>query len=216
MVPMASLAEFLDRLLSDGSAILRSPPVLSKQDARDAIGRLESAFADVRLDIAGPALPFDAPAAVAAAEFVWRACWFLVQRGQPEAEAARVLIPPAPPATAAQHLSADMTLRFLPPVLRRARSLDPADVLTKALVQTLRQAPLSGVLADVEEGPLGPVELDGHAGLLLLYAERLAEQPRAAWTPTTGPGRQYVELVFAERGLTVPAVPEATCLEGTP
>jgi hypothetical protein len=213
---MPSLVEFLDRLLTDGSAVLRTAPIQTHQDARAAVARLESAFADARLEIAGPLLPFDPSAALAAAEFLWRACWFLVQRGQPEAEVAQILVPPAPPTSAAQHLSADMTLRFLPSVLSRARSLDPEDVLTKALVQTLREAPLSGALADLEEAPLASLELAGHSGLLLLFAERLAEHPRAPWIPPAGPARQYVELVFAERGLTLPPVPAAICLEDTP
>jgi hypothetical protein len=202
---MASLADFLDRLLADGSAVLRSRPAPGGKDRQRAVERLAAAYADHRLDVAGPALPFDAPAALAAAEGVWLACWFLLQRREPEEEVAKSLTLPPAPATAAEHLSADLVLRFLPPLLRRARGLDAGDVLTAWLTRVLRQAPLSGVLADVEEGPLGPVELGGHAGLLLLYAERLAENVRPAWVPAEGPARPYVELVFAERGLPLPA-----------
>jgi hypothetical protein len=45
--------------------------------------------------------------------------------------------------------------------------------------------------------------LGGHPGLLLLYAERLAEHLRPEWVPD-GPARPYVELVFTQRGLPVP------------
>jgi hypothetical protein len=200
---MASLADFLDRLLTDGSAVLRARPVLHKQDQRDAVARLEATHADARLDLAGPPLPFDAPAALAAAVFVWQACWFLLVRNEPEEEVEKALELPPPPRLAAQHLSSDLTLRYLSQVHRRARGTDAADVLTTRLTQALRQAPLSGVLADIDEGPLGDVELGGHPGLLLLYAERLAEHPRPTWV-VAGPARPYVELVFAERGLVVP------------
>jgi hypothetical protein len=210
---MASLAEFLDRLLTDGSAILRARPVLHKNDQRDAVARLEAAHADARLDLAGPPLPFDAPAALAAAAFVWRACWFVLQRSEPDEEVERTLQLPAPPRLAAEHLAADLTLRFLPQVHRRARGTDAADLLTARLTQALRQAPLSGVLADIEEGPLASVELGGHPGLLLLYAERLADNPRPAWVGA-GLVRPYVDLAFAERGLVVPEPLVPTSLQG--
>ena len=61
-------------------------------------------------------------------------------------------------------------------------------------------------LADLEDGPQMPVELGGHPGLLLLYAERLAEHPRPAWVPR-GPALPYVEMGLAERGLRLPALP---------
>ncbi len=202
---MAPLADFVDRLLTDGSAVLRCRPTAASKDRRQAVERLAAAYADHRLDVAGPALPFDAPAALAAAEGVWQACWFLLQRREPAEEVEKALTLPPPPETAAQHLSADLVLRFAPPLLRRARGLDAGDVLTAWLTRVLRQAPLSGVLSDVEEGPLGPVDLGGHAGLLLLYAERLADNVRPAWVPAEGLARPYIELVFAERALPLPA-----------
>jgi hypothetical protein len=153
-------------------------------------------------------VPFDAPAALAAAEGVWLACWFLLQRREPAEEVEKALVLPPAPATAAEHLSADLALRFLPPLVRRARSLDADDVLTIWLTRVLRQAPLSGVRSDLEEGPLAPVVLGGHPGLLLLYAQRLADHVRPAWVPAEGPARPYVEMVFAERGLPLPP-PEA-------
>ena len=63
----------------------------------------------------------------------------------------------------------------------------------------LRQWPLTGVLADVAEEPLTPPEFDGHPGLLLLYAERLARHEKPAWVPH-GKAFEYVELVFRELG----------------
>jgi len=107
-------------------------------------------------------------------------------------------MPGAPDAPAA-HLSADLVLRFLPQVHRRARALDPADPLVMILERVLRQWPLSGVLADVLEGPVTPPDFGGHAGLLFLYAERLARHEKPAWLPT-GPGREYAEVVWAELG----------------
>jgi hypothetical protein len=76
------------------------------------------------------------------------------------------------------------------------------DALPVALEHTLRQWPLSGVLADIVEPPLTPVEFGGHAGLHFLYAERLAEHERPGWFPA-GQGMQYVELVWQHLGKDV-------------
>jgi hypothetical protein len=202
---MPTLAAFVQRLLTEGKALLRKPPSFRAAERAEAARVLEPAFGAYRLSMAGPALDFDASAAVDAAEHVAWACWFLLHRDEEAAAVEKALDFPAPPdPTPAACLSADLTLRYLPQVYRRARGLDPSDVLTAALARTLRRWPLSGVLSDEEEGPLTPVAFGGHAGLLLLYAERLAEHYRPAWSPS-GAAREYVELVFAERGLAAPA-----------
>jgi hypothetical protein len=72
-------------------------------------------------------------------------------------------------------------------------------VLTTRLAHLLREWPLSGVLADLDEGPLTPSEFAGHPGLLLLYAERLAGSENPAWLPDKA-ARAYVELVWQELG----------------
>src|SRR5262249_40436614 len=132
-------------------------------------------------------------------ERVWWACWFLVHHGEPPEVLEKALTMPTAPTTAAQHLSADLVLRFLAQVHRRAKAVDAADVLHGLLARLLRQWPLSGVLGDVEEGPSARVELDGHPGLLLLYAERLADHYKPAWVPADGPAREYVEMIRAEK-----------------
>jgi hypothetical protein len=200
---MASFVDFLEGLLRGGTAILRARPQMEPSAVRHAERLLAAAYEEHRLDVAGPPIDFDAPAALAAAEQLWFACWFLLHRGDPPEEIEKCLPPLAPPVSAAQHLSADLVLRFAPPVHRRARSADPRDVLTQRLEQLLRGHPLSGVLEDIEEGPTTAVQLGDHAGLQLLYAERLADQPRPAWVPA-GAAFAYVAMVFAERGLPVP------------
>jgi hypothetical protein len=200
---MAAFTDLLRGLFEEGSARLRAPPLPEAGERAGALAVLEAAFRDHRLDVAGPAIDFDASAALAAAEFTALACWFLVHRGAQPAEVERALKVPAPPRTAGQHLSADVVFRLLPTVHRRAQALDPRDVLTARLEELLRQWPLSGVLAELEEPPLEPVDLGGHPGLLLLYAERLALRPRPAWA-LHGPAWEYVELVFSEKGMPTP------------
>jgi hypothetical protein len=185
------LSEFLESLFDDGAVVFRAaPPLIGKDSAEDVLAR---AFAEYRLDVAGPLIDFDAPTALAAAEFVRWACWFLVHRDSPAAEVTqRLKLPPAP-TTASQHLSADLTFRHLPHLHRRARALSPDDVLTKLLADALRAWPLAGVASDIEEAPTTPPEFD-HAGLQLLYAERYVKHPRENWLPK-GRIAEYVELI---------------------
>jgi hypothetical protein len=200
---MAAFVEFLDRLLSHGAVTLRERPHVAETEMPEANRLLEQAYDQHRLEVAGPPLEFDVACARQAGMQVWFSCWFLVQREEP-AEVLEACLPiPGTPQTPAEHLSGDLLYRFLPQVHRRARALDRQDRLTLRLEEILRAWPLSGVLADLTEGPLASVELGGHPGLLLLYAERLALQPREAWLPAEK-GREYVDWVFAERGLRVP------------
>lgn len=201
---MASFVEFLRTVLTDGRVVLRQRPRIEAAERAEARVLLADAYDDYRLDVAGPPLPFDAATALGMAERLWLACWFLLRRDEPPEAVERALAPPPPPASAAQHLSADLVLRFLPQVHRRARALAPTDGLTRRLTELLRDWPLSGVLSDVEEGPRTAPLFDGHPGLLLLYAERLAGRPRPAWVPA-GAALPYVALAFAERNLPAPA-----------
>jgi hypothetical protein len=204
---MAGLYAFVQELLTTGRVVLRQRPVApTARDRTETARFLAGVYADLRLEVAGPLLDFDEAAALTAAERVWWASWFLVNRSEPESEVEQALSLPPPPRSAAQHLSADLTLRFLAGLHGRARALVPDDVLTRRLEEYLRGWPLSGVLADLGEPPSTNPEFD-HPGLQLLYAERLAHRLRPTWVPApraTGncpSTRDRVDLVLHERGL---------------
>ncbi len=197
---MPAFATFLRVLLEQGSARLREPPRLGPGEREAVLAHLGTAFGDHVLDIAGPPLVFVPAVALRAAEWAAWACWFLVHRGEPAAAVERALPIFAPGNDPSEHATADVVLRLLPQVHRRARAASLDDPLTVRLEELLRRWPLSGVLADLDAGPLTAVELGGHPGLLLLYAERLARHPRPAWR-VEGPARDWIDLVFNERGL---------------
>jgi hypothetical protein len=111
-------------------------------------------------------------------------------------ESALPLFSPGP--DVADHATADVVLRFVAGVHRRARAIEPTGALTVRLEELLRRWPLSGVLAEIDAVPLVPVEFGGHHGLLLLYAERFAARPRPAWL-VEGPAREYLDLILARR-----------------
>jgi hypothetical protein len=196
---MATLGDFLQTLFEEGRIVLVGRPEPSEADRPAALRALEAAFDVHRLDVAGPPIPFDARSALAAAELVRQAGWFLVNRSETVREMERSLAMPRLPRSAGEHLSADVSFRFLPQVQRRARSIDPDDPLANFLADLLRAWPLSGVLSDLEEGPKEVGNLGGHPGLWMLYAERLALAEKPGWMPTGAP-RGHVELVFAGLG----------------
>lgn len=195
---MAGLVDFLERLLEGGEIVFRARPVAEKEDAPATERFLRDVHRECSLEIAGSPLPFQPGPALTAAELLRQACWFLVHRGEETEEVERCLAIGAP-GLPADHLAADLTLRYLAQVHRRARALAPDDALTRLTANVLRRWPLSGVLADVAEAPLTPFDFGGHPGLELLYAERLAGNEKTEWLPA-GRGFEVVELVLHERG----------------
>ncbi len=202
---MPALGEFVTRLLEEGRIVLGTdPPRVEAPTDRDSAA-LADAFAAHALAVAGPPIAFDPRTAIEAAELVRQAAWALVDHREAPVSLRLRLRMARDPSSASHHLSADLFLRYLPQVLKRARALDPTDPLVDILAEVFRRWPLSGALSDIEEPPITPVDLDGHPGLLLLYAERLAEGDRPAWRPEpTSPPYPFVELVTDRPGLPTP------------
>lgn len=203
---MGSLDEFLTRLFDEGRVLFRQGPAQAPSNgaaAREnaaAVAVLERAYGTYRLDVAGPPIPFDPEIARAAGELVRQASWALVNHDERvEDLGRRISMPRGPlPNRPSDHLSADLVLRYLPQLLRRARGFNPSDALVEWLTAVLRQWPLTGALAELDEGPTTRIDPCGHPGLALLYAERWARHERPAWRPE-GETWEYVELVRANR-----------------
>src|SRR5262245_26299733 len=212
-----TLGEFLQSLFEDGRILIGAAPGATPDG--DAAAVLAKAHRTAALDVAGSPLPFDEPAALAAARLTYHAAWYLLSRDEPESGLEKNLVMPMPPAMparqqAARHFAADVVLRYVPALYRRSRALGVADALTRLLAQLLRTWPLSGVLADLDDEPLTPLDFGGHGGLQLLYAERLARHEKTAWFPGEF-GRDHVELVWRELGqdpstLPAPLAPAPT------
>ena len=209
---MPSHVEFVQRLLTSGRVVHHGRPSPVVEPSPAVLGLLEAAFDDHALDLAGPAIWFDAGSALRALELVRQASWFLVSRSEAPEEVERALTTSSVPRTASEHLSADLCLRFLPVLYRRARSMASSDRMTELLAEIFRRWPLSGVLADLEAGPGDVGDLGDHPGLWMLYAERLARAEKPGWMPL-GRGRDHVELVF--RGLGKPRSPVFNQASGT-
>jgi hypothetical protein len=193
---MDRLEDLLRPLLREGRVVFRSAPSLDPADT-GALGVLGAAHEAACLEVAGPPIEFDGAVALEAGRLVVHACYALLGREHPVEELERRLSMSIDPATPAHHLSADILFRYLPQVLQRARAINPTDGLVLLLTEQLRRWPLSGVLANLEEGPGCPPVMGGHHGLLLLYAERWARRRNPAWRPD-GLGGECVELVLSD------------------
>jgi hypothetical protein len=202
---MRPFADWLSRVLTHGESVQDAPPTLSPEERPGVLALLRAAFDDHALDVAGPPVAFEPAVAVAAAEVLARACWLLVGADENDPTALTLKAEPVSPSA---QLSADVTLRFLPAVYRRAKVRSGTEPLAATVEMLLRAWPLSGVLADLDGGPSTPPAFGGHPGLRLLYAERLLATGRAGWVPADGPAREWVERVYSERGKPLPAVPK--------
>jgi len=147
---MTVLSTFLRGVVYAGRLSLREP--LPEQPDPDAVALLKNAYDIHVLGVAGEPIPFDAATSVAAGRVLFRAAWYFVHPNEP-IEAAGLAMP-SEPRTPAQHLSADLVLRYMPALYRRARALRPGDELAGRLADLLHRWPLSGVLADIEDAPL--------------------------------------------------------------
>jgi len=196
------MANWLATLFDHGEAIVSGPPIHQGSDDSAALSVLSRAFETLKLDVAGPPLTFDPAIAISAARYVAATCWNLF--GPNPTDIPLDLPKLGEPRTPAAHLSGDTTLRYLPSVYRRAALRAENDPLGSAVAAVLRQWPLSGVLANLPGAPNGDVRFAGHAGLQLLYAERLIEHENAAWMPASGGALERLELVYSQRGKPLP------------
>jgi hypothetical protein len=196
---MAAFADFLTQLLVHGRIAFPAAKAPQDRPSERDVAALSEAFETAALAVAGPRIEFDPRMACAAAELLRQASWALINHDDRVADLKGRLVMPSTPSTPSHHLSADLLLRYLPQVLRRARGLDASDPLVGLIAEVLRRWPLSGALSDVDDPPRTPLDFGGHQGLRLLYAERLAANDRPHWRPDrSSPAWDSYELVLRE------------------
>ena len=177
---MATLGDFLLTLFEEGRIVLKGRPEPSEADRPAALRVLEAAFDLHRLDIAGPPISFDARSALAAADLVRRAGWFLVNRSE-SVRGDGAVVADATPSNHGERAPLGRRLVPVPPTGLPAGPIGRAWGLAGEFPGRLAPSawPLSGVLSDLEEGPKDVGDLGGHPGLWMLYAERLAGRREA-------------------------------------
>jgi hypothetical protein len=191
-----SLETFLRQLDARGRVVFGSPPPAPEggRGWAEAAPILARRFEDDALDLAGGAPPFVPRVACWGAEIVRQACWLVACRDEPPESVARRLPDGPRPQGPGCHASADLMLRHLPTILRRAERIDGEDPLARRLAAILAEWPLSGILAGLDEPPARPCDF-GHEGLAQRYAERWSRAPKAAWLPPEGAARAWIDLI---------------------
>src|SRR4051794_12591654 len=115
-----SFHDFLTELLNKGRVVFRSNKAPRDRPRSQDIALLEQAYRAYRLRMAGPAVPFDPAVGYSAAELIRQSSWALVNHDDRVSHLKERLNMPIEPLTPAHHLSADLTLRYLPQIFNRA------------------------------------------------------------------------------------------------
>jgi hypothetical protein len=186
-----TLSQFLERLFEDGRVTVSAPEPLPADELRAAEDTLPALEAVYRLDLPGEAPPLAMAAARWAAVSLFHACQFVAFRHVGEEMIAAALGAPlhktdglGSPSydrdamespsyhAAALHYSVDLTFRFLPDLMRLARSDAENDPLLGYLRQWAVDWPLSSVgLPDVSPRSIEPII--NHPCLLGIYRDRI-------------------------------------------
>ena len=125
---------WLVRLLEHGESVQLETPRVTKAERSAVRDELRQAYERHALIVAGSSLPFAEETALRAVEWLAEACWKLV--GDASEAKTDLLVIENP--SAADHLSADLTLRHLPTVYRRALARSDRAALTAEIEEMLR------------------------------------------------------------------------------
>ena len=173
---------FFSALFESGQVVV--PPV--EPLAADDLAALEAALAPyeaaARLEAPGGAPAWDPPSGSWAAAMFYRACQFTVYRDLDAAAIAHQLSGDGPAPTPEAHYSVDLCFRFLPDLLRMARSAAEEDPLVGQLQQWATDWPLSSVGAErLDASGLRLEAIKSCPPLLQMYVDRIAaagDKPR--------------------------------------
>jgi len=168
-----TLSQFLEHLFDEGRVMVSAPEPAPADELSAADATLAALEAVYRLDLPGEPPPLSPPAARWAAVSLFYACQFVAFRNAGEEMIAVALASPVPPAEPASlHYSVDLTFRFLPDLLRLARSDAENDPLLGYLQQWAAAWPLSSVgLPGVTPSSIEPIVRD--PCLLSIYCDRV-------------------------------------------
>ncbi len=143
------------------------------------------------MDLAGSPSHIDMSIAERAADVTRRACWLTLSNVEDEDEIRHMIRFEGTPQNAAQHLSADLCLRFLPRIHKRLRAAKPDDAVVSIIENILKRWPLSGILCDIADPPVA-INLHNEA-VMRLYAQRFSQHPKDNWKPADK-ALEHIEL----------------------
>jgi len=173
------ITRFLQQLFEHGRVTV-SMPARSADEQDDELERLLVEFSTLYRSQLPAGLPaFDLHAAKHGAITLYRACQFLAYRDFSEEDIHEAIAIRPIASNPAEHLSVDLTLRFLPDVVRLAKAAAPEDPLVKRLLELARSWPLSSVgIADVKDVDIAPLIND--LAVFRLYIDRVLNRSDAS------------------------------------
>lgn len=181
---MQTLTDFLKGLYGGIAAVGSELHEFTVHDKETALQQLQYLYEREILETPGNAPAFNSQAAMWAACFVYKATQLLLIRKLGEEHIATNLADFSAPITAEAVYSADLTLRYLPPLMNLAETLAPADPLVVHLKNIAARWPYSSVGCKVEaDTTAGQIVLD-HPSLCIAYADRIIERNDKTRTKT--------------------------------
>lgn len=161
-------------LRQDEVVILHSHDLnVSSEDRLKVAGFLEGEYLAEALSYPYTAPDFDVDAAVWAAEVTYLTAQLILNR-QHESKEFPTLFPKSPSTlTATAVLSADLTLRFLPQMVRKLKELDIEDELIPYLEELLAKWHFSGIDHEINNEALNFGEMMAHPGVRQIYVDRV-------------------------------------------
>ncbi len=192
-----TLSEFLSSLFRDGRVRVPRLAGIPDKELRAADGVLSAFEQDYRQELPAAPPPLCLPAARWAATMFYRACQFVAFRDTDEQIMAQTMAATCPHGDPpAVHYSVDLTFRYLPGLVKLARSASQRDPLLTHLARWAVQWPLSSVgMAAIGPVQIGPWATD--PCLLGLYVDRVI----AACDTSRLTDRQVQEAVQQAVGL---------------
>jgi len=167
------LVRFLNSLFDNGRVSVGDPRAAIDAEFPAADELLAAIEHDARRELSGSPPPLSLEAARWGAVMLYRAAQLLMYRDLGPDAVAAGLRPPCPAGDeSSTHYSVDLTFRFLPDLVRMARTCSHDDPLVVEMMSWASTYPLSSVGLDgVGEIDVEPIAK--HPGLLAIYVDRV-------------------------------------------
>lgn len=167
---------FFESLFDNGRVTVQTHEPPSEKDLSASVSEVLAFEEQYRLELPGIPPTVSADAVRWSTLMFYRASQFLVYRDIDATQIDQDLSLPCPnPNSPSAHYSVDLTFRFLPDLLNRARHVSGDDPLLRWLNNWLAAWPLSSVgISEVESLNINPIA--EHECLLKMYVDRIIEQ----------------------------------------
>lgn len=146
---------------------------VGEAEAQETILYLQKAYAQETLHYPAPQPAFDGEAALWAAKVIYFSSQLMLYRENKAPELEQIIPVYSGEINASSILSADLCLRFMPPVLIHLKMIDHEDILIPVLESILYKWHYSGVSYMLEGEKLDFTAYSNHEGLLQLYTNRI-------------------------------------------